>query len=113
FLDHFHKISFQIPVLDPIIVTIAYQQQRSALTGVQSYPVASLKFTFFLPRAAERLYEFPIFVELQYVICPVTVRHENRTIRRYRYSAGIKPIGVFIDARFLGIFNRPLLLALK
>ena len=68
FLDHFHEIAIKVPIFDPVVVSVANQQERFALAGIQRNAMACIEFAFFLSWTPESFYEIPILIKLQDVI---------------------------------------------
>ena len=64
-LDHADKIPVQVPMLNPIVVAIANQQQRLFPACIQPDAVTRIELSFFCAGTAKGFDELAILVELQ------------------------------------------------
>src|SRR5262245_30147011 len=108
-----YEMTVQVPILDPVVVAIADQQERGGLTRVQPNAVTSFEFSFLLARPAKGFHEFAIFIKLEDIIRSVSVGDKDRTIRPHCDRAGLKSFCVFVDSCFLRKLNLPIPLAIQ
>src|SRR5690349_14810313 len=76
--------------------------------------MAGVKLAFFSAWPAESLHKFARTIEFEHVICTITVRDKDRTIRADRHCARLKSVRVVvINLCALREFYGPLTIAIE
>src|SRR5256885_678878 len=85
------QLPLEVPILDPIVVAIANQQQRLALPRIQRNSVTGVEFSLLGTGPTKGLQKFALFVELENIVRAVSISDENGTVWRDRDSARLEP----------------------